>query len=753
MDKIIKIILIILVLILFFKNYKENFSANGCKDEDDSYCGDENYCAKDGNCYSKLYCNKENRKIYWPTYDYIRHHKCRDAVCTELNDDCEYDEMFYSEGDEPIPNNKFKELVYKYMKAILEPLYPDYWQNETTTPKLPEWPISNFVSKWYLFTHGELEMYLIDFLLYEDTIQLQSRIDKNHKQLMIDNKTYKDIVNKYGKIENWNVSKVEDMSDAFAFAGGNGTDWIPRVGGIGGAWGYYMLPKMDLSNWDVSNVKNMSHMFDLNKTGLKFPKKYNIIDLNISSWDVSNVEDMSYMFNSCTFKSDISSWVVSNVTNMSHMFSTSYFFHHLGGWKHHIPYNHKKNKRISNLMLEKYKLNLSTWNVSNVTNMSHMFKYHTFHMHDTPPPKPFTFKGISKWNVSNVKDMSHMFEYRGFNEDISNWNVSNVEDMTQMFYAKYYYFSFKYSYFSFKYSADIDILDEKEEIDKKWEVYKDLSKTKMSDYEIFEKIGMYFPVHFNKDLSKWKWPKGKVPKHKNFAFSVDNPPKWVLLGERPKDNNKYYTKEQQSRLNVDKKGVKITKQQEQQEKQVTLFTKDRYPPQFLDNQLGYEPSRFLKPDIKFKVKPFYNKETQKLTFTIWNDSMTYTLGLLRTKEKDDFRKNEHIIMFRNRNDDYKSVNFNISQFDNNLKNQVYFSKDGYVTNRHLGPNGKQEFELPVGPLKPGTYAIFLDVNNIDNEKNEGGEGGEAYYGTFPRTQEHWKSWQGTNNYAEFIVPN
>ena len=36
---------------------------------------------------------------------------------------------------------------------------------------------------------------------------------------------------------------------------------------------------------------------------------------NISNWDVSNVKDMSFMFYECTnFNSDISAWDVSNVT-------------------------------------------------------------------------------------------------------------------------------------------------------------------------------------------------------------------------------------------------------------------------------------------------------------------------------------------------------------------------------------------------------------------------------------------------------
>ena len=63
----------------------------------------------------------------------------------------------------------------------------------------------------------------------------------------------------------------------------------------------------DISSWDVSNVTNMSSMFngasDFNQ--------------NISIWDVSNVTIMGGMFNEAhSFNQDISSWDVSNVTIM-----------------------------------------------------------------------------------------------------------------------------------------------------------------------------------------------------------------------------------------------------------------------------------------------------------------------------------------------------------------------------------------------------------------------------------------------------
>ena len=67
---------------------------------------------------------------------------------------------------------------------------------------------------------------------------------------------------------------------------------------------------------------------------------------HISDWDVSNVTDMSYIFfEAQSFNSDLTSWDMSNVTNMNGMFFDAYSFNH----------------------------DLSSWDVSNVTYMSGMF--------------------------------------------------------------------------------------------------------------------------------------------------------------------------------------------------------------------------------------------------------------------------------------------------------------------------------------------------------------------------------------------
>ncbi|NCD07633.1 MAG: BspA family leucine-rich repeat surface protein, partial [Spirochaetia bacterium] len=69
-----------------------------------------------------------------------------------------------------------------------------------------------------------------------------------------------------------------------------------------------------ISDWDVSNVTNMSYMF----------YGANLFNQNISSWDTSSVTNMSYMFYGASlFNQDLSSWDVSNVTNHDSMFENS----------------------------------------------------------------------------------------------------------------------------------------------------------------------------------------------------------------------------------------------------------------------------------------------------------------------------------------------------------------------------------------------------------------------------------------------
>ena len=87
-------------------------------------------------------------------------------------------------------------------------------------------------------------------------------------------------------------------------------------------------------------------------------------------------------------------------------------------------YNYNKNKGLFEGTKFKF-IDISNWNVSNVTDMKLMF-------YDCDELE--TVGDISKWDVSNVIDMYAVFNNcKSFNQDISGWDVSNVTNMAFMF--------------------------------------------------------------------------------------------------------------------------------------------------------------------------------------------------------------------------------------------------------------------------------------------------------------------------------
>ena len=128
------------------------------------------------------------------------------------------------------------------------------------------------------------------------------------------------------------------------------------------------------------------------------PINFNDIDIsNIDSFYSSN-RDIG-IFQETQFKYiDISDWNVLNVTNMAGMF-----------------FRCKDLKSVGDI---------SKWDVSNVTDMSFMFS----------KCKKFN-QDLSNWNVSKVTNMQFMFDNcKSFNQDISKWNVSNVTVQYGIFY-------------------------------------------------------------------------------------------------------------------------------------------------------------------------------------------------------------------------------------------------------------------------------------------------------------------------------
>ena len=108
------------------------------------------------------------------------------------------------------------------------------------------------------------------------------------------------------------TSLITDMSNLFNVRRYNIGDAMKNLASSG---------NFDISDWNVSNVKDMEAMF--------YCSGFNG---DISDWDVSKVEDMSWMFAGSFFNSTIADWNVSNVEDMQYMFADSSFARNIDKW-------------------------------------------------------------------------------------------------------------------------------------------------------------------------------------------------------------------------------------------------------------------------------------------------------------------------------------------------------------------------------------------------------------------------------------
>ena len=206
-----------------------------------------------------------------------------------------------------------------------------------------------------------------------------------------------------GSLDNLDVSGVETMSSMFS--------------------GCTHLFSVDLSSWDVSNVRDMDAIFmDCFRERDRIP----VVTLDLTSWDVSSLESADSLFSGCKFVGtiDVSGWDTSNVTNMRCTFANCLFTGYIdvSGWD---VSNVKSMYGMfgGDMCLEE--LDVSDWDVSNVTNMQSTF-------YECGAPEI----DVSDWDVSSVTDMVDMFYYCVKVEelDVSDWDVSNVKSMYGMFW-------------------------------------------------------------------------------------------------------------------------------------------------------------------------------------------------------------------------------------------------------------------------------------------------------------------------------
>ena len=212
----------------------------------------------------------------------------------------------------------------------------------------------------------------------------------------------------------WDVSNVNDMSNLFEY-----TNFNEDIS----AWNTISVTNMrsmfyratsfnqNIGGWNTSSVTTMQQMFD----------RATAFNQNISGWNTSSVTHMGYMFSAMfdatQFNGDISGWDVSSVTDMGFMFSDSQFDGDISGWDVSSVTNMDSMFKGS-----QFNGDISGWNVSSVTNMVAMFGWASFD------------GDISGWNVSSVRNMIHMFNSAtSFNQNITGWNTSSVTHMGYMF--------------------------------------------------------------------------------------------------------------------------------------------------------------------------------------------------------------------------------------------------------------------------------------------------------------------------------
>ena len=258
---------------------------------------------------------------------------------------------------------------------------------------------------------------------YAETEKVYLNNDSRGTFYLADNLTTLDL-------SNFDTSQVTDMSYMFY--------WMSR------------LTALDVSNFDTSKATNMNKMFS---------RTDKLITLDLSNFDTSQVTDMSYMFDDADNLTtlDLSNFDTSKVTNMDHMFSNTYNLTTLDL----SNFNTSKVTNMDSMFFASglTLLNLSSFNTSKVTNMDRMFsntrKLITLDLSNFDTSKVtnmgsmfynmrnLTSLNLSSFNTSKVTDMSYMFyDMRNLTSlDLSNFDTSNVTNMNSMFYLDGMYIS------------------------------------------------------------------------------------------------------------------------------------------------------------------------------------------------------------------------------------------------------------------------------------------------------------------------
>ena len=233
--------------------------------------------------------------------------------------------------------------------------------------------------------------------------------------------------------ENWNLSKLQDMSGMFCgdylLTDLNVSTW--NTGSVTTMKQAFRdclaLQSLDVSEWDVSSVSDFSGMFTAsghNTGGMTLQS------LDVSKWNTSSATTFRTMFYGCNHLTtmDLSSWDTTNVTTVHHMFTdcSSLVSVDFTGWN--TP-NLTSMDGFFNDCISLASVDMSMFNTSKVETMSQLFegcaslKY---------------VVGMDKWDTSSLWEMDEMFNTNSRGSslewvDLSSFNTSKLLETYSMF--------------------------------------------------------------------------------------------------------------------------------------------------------------------------------------------------------------------------------------------------------------------------------------------------------------------------------
>ena len=192
--------------------------------------------------------------------------------------------------------------------------------------------------------------------------------------------------------------------------------------------GCQSLTSLDVSNFDTSNVTNMSHMFyNCNK----------LTSLDVSKWDTSNVTNMSWMFYACykLTSLDVSNFNTSNVTNIRGLFHDCQSLTSLDV----SNFDTSKVTDMTGMFhgcIRITTLDIRKWNTSSLihvaTNSDNLaddnYSMFSYCLSLTE------IQGIERLDISKVSSLRSLFwNTKIYSLDLSEWDTSNVTNMVRLF--------------------------------------------------------------------------------------------------------------------------------------------------------------------------------------------------------------------------------------------------------------------------------------------------------------------------------